>query len=195
MVHDTREAWLLAAVDHMRGLFEPHGKPVPETLQVSIGYAKKPGRGIGWCYKAEAAEDGHTTIFVSPELTSEDPVKLLGVLLHELIHAADNGASGHKGWFRSTAKAVGLTGKMTATTVGTELQTALEELSAKLGPLPHKALNVLDLGTKVGAQKNRQIKIECAECGYKLRGSKTVLDQGVPDCPVDGGTMLREDAV
>lgn len=194
MVHDTREAWLMAAVDSLRGLFEPHGKPVPETLLVSIGYAKRPGKGIGWCYKAEAAEDGHTTIFVSPELTSEDPVKLLGVLLHEMVHAADNGESGHKGWFARTAKAVGLTGKMTATTVGPDLENALHELSARLGPLPHKALNITEAGrTKVGAQKNRQIKIECVECGYKLRGSKTVLDQGVPDCPVDGGLMQRED--
>lgn len=193
MSEKTREGWLLAAVESLRPLFEPHGKPVPETLLVSIGFAKRPGKGIGWCYKAEVGEDNHTTIFISPELTSEDPVKLLGVLLHEMVHAADNGESGHKGWFASTAKGVGLTGKMTATSVGDELRERLESLAADLGPLPHKALANLTSTGKVGAQKNRQVKIECVECGYKLRGSKTVLDQGVPDCPVDGGFMQRED--
>jgi hypothetical protein len=195
MAEETREAWLMAAVEHMRPWYEPHGKAIPEHVLVSVGYAKKPGKGIGWCYPPAATQDEATTIFVSPELVAEDPVKLLGVLVHELIHAADKGESGHKGWFASTAKSLGLTGKMTATTVGNALEEKLSALAVELGPLPHKALSpTIGGGGKVGAQKNRQIKIECVECGYKLRGSKTVLDLGIPDCPVDGGQMLREDA-
>lgn len=194
MADRTREGWLNDAVASLAGLFEPYGKPVPDTLLVSIGYAKRPGKGIGWCYKAEVGEDNHTTIFISPELTSEQPVRLLGVLLHEMIHAADNGESGHKGWFASTAKALGLTGKMTATTVGPDLENALHELSTKLGPLPHKTLNISAAAKgKVGAQKNRQIKIECPDDGYKLRGSRQQLDLAIPDCPLCGGPMARED--
>lgn len=193
MVEKTREGWLLQAVDALRPLFEPYGKPVPDTLLVSIGYAKRPGKGIGWCYPSSATEDEHSTIFLSPELTSEEPVKILGVLLHELIHAADGGASGHKGWFASTAKGVGLTGKMTATTVGEALTADLEQLVMLLGPFPHKRLTASTQGRTVGAQKNRQVKIECPEDGYKLRGSRQTLDMGVPNCPVCDGEMIRED--
>lgn len=183
-MHDNREAWLLAAVDEMRPWFADFDKKVPDTVLVSVGYAKRSGKGIGWCYHPEVTEDNASTILISPEHMADDPVRLLGTLLHELIHAADGGVSKHRGWFALTAKNLGLTGKMTATTVGDELRPKLEEMAKALGEFPHKTLNLAN-AVKGGAQKNRQLKIECTEgCGYKLRGSRTILDLGVPNCPV-----------
>lgn len=192
MAENTREAWLLLAVDALRPMFKPYGKDVPDALMVSIGYAKRPGKGIGWCYKPGLTEDGASTIFLSPELAADDPVRLLGTLLHEMVHAADGGESGHKGWFATTAKALGLTGKMTATTVGDDLRTELETLVVALGDFPHKRLTAGETGGKVGAQKNRQIKIECPDDGYKLRGSRTTLELGIPNCPVCDEPLLME---
>lgn len=188
----TREQWLLAAVEHMRPWFNESGKDFP-VVQVSIGYAKRPGKGIGWCYAPGATEGSVPTIFVSPELAAKDPVKLLGVLLHEIIHAVDKGESGHRGWFASTAKSLGLEGKMTATTVGMDLAADLGKLANELGDFPHKALTGQDVGgRRVGAQTNRQLKIECPEgCGYKLRGSRQVLDMGMPNCPQCDAEMVE----
>lgn len=186
----TREAWLLTAVDTMRPMFEPYGKPVPENLMVSIGYAKRPGKGIGWCYKPDHTEDGATTIFLSPELVADDPIMVLGVLLHEMVHAADGGESGHKGWFARTAKALGLEGKMTTTNVGKGLEPTLKAMADAFGEFPHKRLGAGE--KKIGAQKSRQIKIECPDDGYKLRGSRTTLELGIPACPVCSGEMEME---
>lgn len=187
----TREEWLLAAVEVMRPWFDEFDKAVPTHVQVSIGYAKRSGKGIGWCYHPEVTEDQASTILISPEHMADDPVKILGTLLHELVHAADGGISGHKGWFRLAATNLGLAGKMTATTVGDELKPKLERLAGELGPFPHKSLN-LSASKKGGAQVNRQLKIECSDmCGYKLRGSRTILDLGIPECPVCHVAMVE----
>lgn len=181
----TREAWLLAAIEAMRPLFADLEKQVPYRVQVSTGWAKKPGKGIGWCYAGEVTDGQATPIFVSPELDPDKPVDILGVVLHEMVHAADNCQSKHKGWFARTVKALGLEGKPTSTVVPEtgELRTKLEELAFKLGPYPHVRLNLATAGIK--RDTNRQLKIECSSrCGYKLRGSRKVLELGLPNCPV-----------
>lgn len=181
--HATREAWLVAAVKALRPLFKAVDKAPPDGVQVSVGYGRGKGSKVhGVCYSKSATEGELSTIFISPEIASGDPVYLLGVLLHELIHAADNCESKHHGWFAKTAKAVGLTGKMTSTVVGADLRAKLEASATKLGPYPHAVLSP-GLSSVNKPDRNRQLKIEC-DCGYKLRGSRQVLDMGIPDCPV-----------
>lgn len=184
-VEVTREAWLLAAIEALRPLFRDLEKQVPYRVQVSTGWAKRPGKGIGWCYAGTVTDDQATPIFISPELDPEKPVEILGVVLHEMVHAADNCESKHKGWFARTIRTLGLEGKPTATVVPDEgeLRTTLEAIAFHLGPYPHVRLNLATSGIK--RDTNRQLKIECsAGCGYKLRGSRTILDLGVPNCPV-----------
>lgn len=181
--HNTREAWLLAAVDKMRPMFADQPNQVPEHVLVSFGWAKRAGgKAIGWCYKPAMTEGGASTILISPVHAADDPVTILGTLLHELVHAADGGVNGHKAPFARVVKALGLTGKPTATVVGDELRPKLEVMAKSLGPLPHKTVSLM---SSVGAQTNRQLKIECANrCGYKLRGSKKIIELGLPNCPV-----------
>jgi hypothetical protein len=128
----SRENWLLDAVEIFRPWFEEHGAKIPEQVRVSVGYAKRQRKGtIGVCYASVAAEDGVHQLFMSPELV--DPSRVLDVLLHELIHAYDDCKSGHKGEFARVAKALGLTGKMTATVASEELTARLKEVIDKLG--------------------------------------------------------------
>lgn len=189
-LHLTRESWLLSAVERMRPMFSELDKQVPEHVLVSVGWAKRAGKhAIGFCYIPEVTEDNASTILISPELAADQPVVILGTLLHELVHAADAGVSKHRGWFALAAKSLGLVGKMTATTVGDELRPKLEAMAGELGAFPHKSVSLMP-GTPVGGQKNRQLKIECSErCGYKLRGSRQIIDMGIPDCPVCGIPM------
>lgn len=179
--HTTREAWLQDGAERMAEWFKAPGiNPVP-PIRVSCAWAKRASkRSIGWCWQTSVSADGVNELQVSPEL--DDPVKVLGVLLHEMIHASDNCASSHKGYFRTTALALGLTGKMTATTVGEELYPKLEALAAELGPYPHAALRPVAQG-RVGGQTTRMIKVICPRDGYTLRTTRKWIDLGLPSCP------------
>jgi hypothetical protein len=73
--------------------------------------------------------DDHFEILVSPVIA--DSMRVAGILAHELIHASVGVEHGHKGPFRQMAKALGLEGKMTATTEG-------EAFKRLLTPIPWK---------------------------------------------------------
>jgi hypothetical protein len=62
-------------------------------------------------------------IMISPVL--DDPMRVAGVLAHELVHATVGTQHGHKGPFAKLAKKIGLEGKMTATTEGEAFKQAV----------------------------------------------------------------------
>jgi hypothetical protein len=179
--YENREAWLIAALAEIRDWFAQTSPSVdvPATVRVSCGWSKRSGKGIGWCWKSDASKDGTNEILISPEV--DGAFEVLGILVHEAIHASDNGESKHSGYFRTTALAIGLEGKMTATTVGTALESRIRQLVEKLGPYPHAAINP---GMSIiPKQSTRMLKLECPGCGYVARTTQKWLDVGVPTCP------------
>lgn len=110
---------------------------------------------------------------------------MLDVLVHELVHAADDCRSGHKGAFRRLATAIGLTGRMTATVAGPELAARLHALAEELGPYPHAALDA----SMRKKQSTRMLKVVCPDCGYAVRTTNKWLEIGVPTCPC--GTEMQ----
>jgi len=128
---------------------------------------------------------------------------MLVSLLHELIHAADDCASGHKGAFAEAAIRLGFQGPMTQTPPGVELAAEVITLAEALGPFPHAKLDPAaasvpvpappggapgpDPGGKVhsgpGKQGTRMIKLTAACCGYTVRTTRKWVDQGYPLCP------------
>ena len=128
---------------------------------------------------------------------------MLVSLLHELIHAAYDCASGHKGAFAEAATRLGFDGPMTRTPPGVELAAEVITLAEALGPFPHARLDpaaadaptpvppggvpAADPGGKVhsgpGKQGTRLIKLTAACCGYTVRTTRKWVDQGYPLCP------------
>lgn len=194
----TREAWLLSAVDALIPMLEQAGAANlrNKKFQVSVSFPSKSIRKrIGECWASRASQcGGINNILVSPVL--DDAVTVLGVVAHELVHADDDGESGHNGHFRKVATALGLTGKMTATAIGEDLKPVLEDLARELGPYPHTKLNIGGPGQK--KQTTRMLKMECLDdaclChdddgnGYTVRTTKKWLEIGNPRCPV--GTLM-----
>lgn len=181
----TREQWLNLALDATRTLFAEKGVTVPTDARVSVGF---PGGGsarkrIGECWTRKMSSKGINEIFISPVL--KDQFAMLEVLVHEAIHAADDCASGHKKFFRATAKAVGLEGKMTSTHAGAELR---EWILATIAALPALDHGSLDLGKRV-KQKTLMRKVECPDCGYIVRTTDKWLMLGLPTCCC-GGEMV-----
>lgn len=66
---------------------------------------------------------------------SDDPLCVLSVLLHELIHTAHPG-DGHRGGFAITARAVGLLPPMRATAASDGLTETLKGIAQTLGAMP-----------------------------------------------------------
>lgn len=186
----TREQWLELAVLKLRPLFAEIDVELP-NVRVSVGWPSKggtrsKGKVIGQCWKSVVAADQTCQLFISPIL-GDDPVQLLGVLAHELIHAWDDCDSGHKGAFAKTAKALGLTGKMTATTVDpeSELHERLCGLLEQLGQYPHAPINYEELELIGGEKKQgtRMLKLLAECCGYTARTTQKWIDVGLPSCP------------
>ena len=189
--YSTREAWLQAGVDAFRDVAEDiAGFTVPDTLYVSVGFPAGSRGGsnmaIGQCHYG--TRDGNRTLFISPELG--DPVRVLDVLLHEVIHASLPDGVGHGAAFSQAARAFGLDGKPTATyaTKGTVLHDALTALARELGEYPHSTLSFARAqGRK---QSTRMLKMQCGGCGYIARTSSKWLDAYGPTiCPCGAGPM------
>ncbi|KUM41176.1 SprT-like domain-containing protein [Arthrobacter sp. EPSL27] len=191
----TREEWLVAAVEALRPLFSALTAETIPAVRVSVGWPGGNGRKnsvIGQCWSTKVAADSVSQLFISPVL--DDAVRVLDVLAHELIHAIDDCQSGHKGRFAKIAKALGLTGKMTATVAGDALKVELEAVAAELGEYPHAALVSPGEGADgPKKQTTRMMKVECPEgSGYKVRLTRQWLaEYGAPICPHCGEQMLE----
>lgn len=186
----SREAWLKAATDALRGHYQTAGYPLPDDLRFSIGFPStgRKGKAIGEHWHSVASADEHHEIFIRAD--QADPIQVLGILSHELVHSAVPLGSGHGPVFKKAALAVGLEGKMRSALPGAELNNRLTALSAELGPLPHAALNFDRQGDdSPKKQGTRLLKAECetAACGYTVRITRKWLDAiGAPCCPAHG---------
>jgi hypothetical protein len=190
----ARHAWLERATHAARLHMAGCGYTVPGEVRVSIGWPKGShgkGKAIGQCWSKEASEDAHAEIFISPALgvrNGADPsLTIVGVIVHELAHAFCGHEAGHKGPFKQCALAVGLEGKMTATTPGPAVVALAEAIVREHGPFPAGALN--ERSRKV--QGTRMLKCQCATCGYiAYTTAKWLEAMGAPICP---GTMPGDD--
>lgn len=189
----TREDWLLKATTLLAPRFLAKGAIIPE-LRVSVGFPKGKGQrnmAIGQYWPGSLATDNKPQIFISPVV--EDGPRALDILIHELVHACTPG-DGHGKAFKRLALAVGLEGKMTATTATRELVEHLNVLIADhLGPYPHAALDPSKLpGKQTGS---RLLKAQCPHCGYTIRITKKwALEVGTPACPQHEDTFLELEA-
>lgn len=191
----TREQWLHAVKDQLAPVFKQHGATIPARVRLTCGF---PTRGAlsrgtfvaGQCFDIGERKDSAWEISVTPRL--DDPVNVGAVLVHELCHACVGGTKeGHGPVFSKLAKAMGLVGKMTNTTAGSELKRTLAAIVDRVGPYPHASLLPSDKEKK---QSTRLIKAACETCGYTVRVTRKWLDQsGTPLCPEGHGAMLADD--
>jgi hypothetical protein len=107
--HRYAEAWLEHAVELYRPFFETGGHQIPPVL-LSVGFADdgyKPSRKkntLAICYSKGFSPDGINQIIITPLRT--EPLDLLWLLGHELIHAVDDCAHGHGKVFDEIAHSV-----------------------------------------------------------------------------------------
>ena len=176
----TREEWLNVAARELKTrLFKRAGFNLDlKKVRMSCGYPTtgEKGKRIGECHGTQ--NNGNNEIFIHPKLSAS--VKVLGTLAHELVHAYDDCVNGHGPAFRKVAVAIGLEGKMTATTESEAFVAVAEKIIAKIGKYPHKEMKVM-AGRK--KQTTRMIKVICPECNiYHVRMSRTMYMMAAPVC-------------
>ena len=193
--HALREQWLAGAVDILRPVFEKAGSPIPAKVRVTCGWPCTGGRGgkrqrIGECWDDTASASRHFEIFISP--TQAEPLEVLAILAHELIHAAVGLAAGHKRPFADACKALLLEGKPTATYAGEAFTAAHVETLRTLGTYPHATLNPAKSGHK--KQGTRSLRCKCPECGWAFRATQKWIDAGLPRCACGGQFIALDGA-
>lgn len=177
----NREQWLEKATELFRAEFDQIGHPLPEKIRVSCGFPSSKARArrnmaIGEHWSPKASNDQTHEIFISPVLEGE--VEVLATLVHELCHAATDG-DGHRGRFPSTAKALKLEGKPTATYAGDAFKQTFESIMGSLGDYPHAQLRAMSQQKK---QSTRMLKACCPACGYTIRLTAKWAEMGLPTC-------------
>lgn len=191
----TREEWLNAFTDEVRGMYADLGCPIP-AVRLTCGWPLSGGRPgaksqtIGQCFAPSVSSDGHCEIFISPVL--DDTVKVAEVTLHELAHAAVGVHHGHRKPFVRVIRALHLGGPATATHPTPEMEAMIAPVLAKLGPYPHAAMRV----NRVKKQSTRMLKAWCPDCEmdgapYIVRMSASTMQIGLPICPIHGEPLIH----
>ena len=180
----NREEWLSKSAVMLAQILAGEGAP-KTAVRASVGFPSTRAlstskRRVGECWHSAASADRVPVVFVSPVL--HDSIEVLGVLLHEMIHAACGKDVGHRGEFKRLADAVGLIGPATQTRVGDELAVALGQIVDELGDYPQPKFDPL-MGDRK-KQSTRLLKILCSSptCGYTARTTQKWLDIGLPTC-------------
>lgn len=190
----NREEWLTECIKRLRADFDQVGSSLPEKIRASCSWPSKSGlankkRRIGEAWSAKNSADQSCEVFVSPVL--KDPLEVAATLVHELVHCAVGVEEGHKGKFPKIAKALGLEGKMTATTAGETLKARLKELTNGIGPYPHAELTHSNAPKRQGC---RLLKVHCTQCECVVRITRKWLDEvGPPTCGC-GAPMVEEES-
>jgi hypothetical protein len=184
-IYTTREGWVQAATNELRPTFATHGYEVPENIRHAIAFTSGGKRGMeGECWFPTSSADQHFEIFIRADI--DEPITVLGILTHQLIHTLLSPEAKHGKAFRDIALRMGLEGKMSHARPAPPLLEKLKTIAATLGPLPHAKLNFVagaDRPKKSGA---KYLKAECsAACGYTIRIIPKWAKEGLPICPID----------
>ncbi len=182
---DTREAWLLKAIKILaEEKFYPMGHKF-NSLRISVGFPSRK-KAIGQWWEPKSTKDNHSSIFIHPG--KGEPVEILEILVHELVHDAVGAKAGHGPKFKKLALGLGLEGPMRSTSAGKELTKYLKDVAHRLGKFPHSALK--QNASPVKKQTTRMLKMACLDCGYICRAATTtIIDHGPVLCPCNSEPM------
>lgn len=170
----TREEWLNLAIGKLAPILRDANLALP-TVKISVGFPSRKAlassnRRIGECWHHEGIGQENSHIFISPVLS--DTIEILGVVIHELLHAALPPKTKHNKTFALAASRCGLEGKPTATTVGDKLRMHLNAILAELPDYPHIAFDA-NSGKK---KQTTRLRLYQCDCGTKVRVAKDDFD-------------------
>ena len=95
---------------------------------------------LGECWPRAQSDLNVNKIVINPLVS--DGTMVLGILAHELLHAADDCESKHGTQFTVMSKLIGFSGGKHSAPQSGEAKAAIAEIAASLGPYPRHASRV-----------------------------------------------------
>ena len=197
----NREAWLNKATDLINNHYAKKGyslEDIRSEIMISCGYPPNTRTGsknttFGVHINPLASESGKHEIFLNPIMANS--LEVIDVLAHELVHAIQTHLfpkckKAHGKEFIKICKAVDMTGskKFAQAEASEDFKKDLNDIIHKIGEYPHSAIN---LNAKRKKQSTRNIKVECSNCSYSYRTSKTnILSMTNTTCNACGESSL-----
>ena len=179
----TRDQWLTEFVPLARPIFVDEGRPLPAKVRAAMcppHHSKQ--RHIGLCWSDAVTEDNGREIWVTSALT--DPVKVAGIMVHELCHAALPHSEKHGKHFGRLARALGLEGPLRATTEGETFRMLWASVLRALGPLP-AARFTAGAAVDFRVQRTpRMTNVACPRCGFVAKVKVEQLTWGRLRCQI-----------
>lgn len=176
---ETREEYLMTAVERLRPTFETAGYEIPK-YKVSCGFGSRNAkRTLGECWWSTATDDKVRQMFISPVISTAQEV--VGVLAHELLHAVLPDGSKHGPLFKKGMKKVGLEGKAIYAKPGKELYDKITAIVTELGVYPNSPIKMAVGPTR----KNRKfiVKVACpVHDAFEVKIHVSNLYVGSPKC-------------
>jgi len=182
----NREHWLTTVAQQLEPFFK-RKKLFLKPYKVTCGWPVHRGiavkqRVLGECHSYKTSKAGVAELFISPTL--DEPLKVAGVVCHEMIHVAVGNECGHKGMFRTACKLLGMGGKPTSALPGRDLNKEVQKIIDGVGIYPHQAIEPIMKAVKKSA--NAPIKLVC-DCGCFIRITPKWLEEvGHPTCACGG---------
>lgn len=182
----TREEWLIKAIEMIDDeIFNGNLGSKETKYQVSMGWTKS-ARALGetiYPYDGEDVSiDDFFPVTIHVRCDIKDPVQILGVLVHECIHAFMN-IKGHGKDFKHEAMRVGFETPITRYHPSPALVSTCENIYKKLGEFPGKAVHIHKVEKE---KKTNTVIFFCPECGFEVKTNKKMFEkhgQGIPTCP------------
>lgn len=184
----TRESWLSKASDIMVAYIQQYTDiPIPK-FYLSVGFPKGKSTTVGQCWSGRLSEDGLPHIFISP--VKDDPIDILSILGHEIIHTVYPNA-GHRIEFSRLAAKCGYVKPWVGHLVNDEYAKYLQTVADELGEYEHSKLTLPIRGSK-GSRLRKYVCNVCNVIVYK--GGNPLLAECLEDFNGDkcGGNFVQE---
>lgn len=193
----NREDWLTrAAMIASEELFKRNGYELPKKVRYSVSLPSRNAIGkkrttIGQCWSSVCSTDGSIEIFITPMI--DDIREVFATLVHEMVHAAVGNENGHNEVFKRCALAVGLTGKMTATTMTDDTWAEMKPLiESRLGDYPHAKMKVSNAKKQTTRMRKIICSNGCKEFHYRMAASKFESFEGFAKCAICDADMQMQ---
>ncbi len=188
--YKTREEWLQAAVLLVNDMIFD-GKMELSDYQVTCGWCKN-SKAMGETLLASSENEEVSEHFyptaIQIDTKIEDPVDIVAVLAHEMIHAFKNIRT-HGKAFKVWAFKAGFETPVKEYHPTTQLLEVCKEIVIKLGEWPGIAIIPFKKNKK---RKPQRGKLFCPDCGFECRAKfQNLIKYGFPTCAC--GTQLGED--
>ena len=185
----TRDQWLEKVIEAARPIFAEKGAEIPANVRAAMCPPHRRMKAVGLCWHSSTVEDEGREIWVSSQY--DDPMRVAGVLIHELCHAALPDGTAHKAPFKKLAYSMGLTGKPTATSEGPDFIAIWTPILEAIGPMPGARFNGSLLSGGRKPQETPKMKnVTCPDCGFFARIRCDQVEMGRLTCPLDDGQVL-----